>query len=183
MVFPAFLNLSLNLAIRSSWSEPQSAPGLVLADCIELFHLWLQRIYSIWFGYWPSGDVHVQSLLLCYWKRVFAMTSVFSWQNSISLSPASFCTPGSNLPVTPGISWVPTFAFQPSVMKRISFLGDSSRRSCRWGLHRTIQLRLLHYRKKVLCVLLDYYYFSVTSDCQLSGKNRDKTIYKCSVKM
>ena len=29
--FP-FFNLSLNLAIRSSWSEPQSAPGLVFAD-------------------------------------------------------------------------------------------------------------------------------------------------------
>ena len=27
MVFPTFFNLSLNLAIRSSWSEPQSAPG------------------------------------------------------------------------------------------------------------------------------------------------------------
>ena len=37
-------NLSLNLAIRSSWSEPKSAPGLVFADCIELLHLWLQRI-------------------------------------------------------------------------------------------------------------------------------------------
>ena len=34
----------LNLAIRSSWSEPQSAPSLVFADCIELLHLWLQRI-------------------------------------------------------------------------------------------------------------------------------------------
>ena len=33
---PTFFNLSLNLAIRSSWSEPQSAPSLVLADRIEL---------------------------------------------------------------------------------------------------------------------------------------------------
>ena len=43
-VFPTFFNLSLNLAIRCSWSEPQSAPRLVFADCIELLHLWLQRI-------------------------------------------------------------------------------------------------------------------------------------------
>ena len=43
-VFPAFFSLSLNLAIKSSWSEPQSAPGLIFADCTELFHLWLQRI-------------------------------------------------------------------------------------------------------------------------------------------
>ena len=34
----------LNLAIRSLWSEPQSPPGLVFTDCIELLHLWLQRI-------------------------------------------------------------------------------------------------------------------------------------------
>ena len=31
------------------------------------------------------------------------MTSVFSWENSISLCPASFRTPRPNLPVTPGI--------------------------------------------------------------------------------
>ena len=36
MAFPTFFNFSLNLAIRSSWSEPQSAPGLVFTDCIEL---------------------------------------------------------------------------------------------------------------------------------------------------
>ena len=40
------------------------------------------------------------------------MTSAFSWQNSVRLCPASFCTPRPNLPVTPGISWLPTFAFQ-----------------------------------------------------------------------
>ena len=32
--------------------------------------------------------------------------------NSVSLCPASFCIPKLNLPVTPGISWLPTFAFQ-----------------------------------------------------------------------
>ena len=40
---------------------------------------------------------------LC-WKRVFAMTSAFSWQNCISLFPASFCIPRPNFPVTPGVS-------------------------------------------------------------------------------
>ena len=75
--------------------------------------------------------VHVQSCLLCYWKRVYAMTSVFSWQNSISLCPVSFFTLRSNLPVTPGTSWLPTFACQSPIMKRTSFFGVSSRRSCR----------------------------------------------------
>ena len=49
------------------------------------------------------------------------MTSAFSWQNSVSLCPASFFTPRPNLPVTPGIPWLPTFAFQSPMMKRISF--------------------------------------------------------------
>ena len=45
----------------------------------------------------------VEYSLKC-WKRVFTMTSAFSWQNSVSLCPASFCTPRPNFPVTPGIS-------------------------------------------------------------------------------
>ena len=40
------------------------------------------------------------------------MTSVFSWQNSISLCPASFCIPRPNLPVTPGVSWLPTYVIK-----------------------------------------------------------------------
>ena len=48
----------------------------------------------------------------CVGKRVFVMTSVFSWQNSISLYPVSFRIPRPNLPVTPGVSRLPTFAFQ-----------------------------------------------------------------------
>ena len=55
------------------------------------------------------------------------MTSAFSQQNSISLCPASFCTPRPNLPVTPGVSWLPTFAFHSPIMKRTSFWGVSSR--------------------------------------------------------
>ena len=60
--------------------------------------------------------------------------------NSVSLCPASFCTPRPNLPVFPDISRLPTFAFQPPIMKRTSFGGVSSRRSC--SLHRSVQLQL-----------------------------------------
>ena len=38
VVFHTFFNFSLNLAIRNSWSEPQTAPGLFFANCIELLH-------------------------------------------------------------------------------------------------------------------------------------------------
>ena len=37
-------NLSLNLTIRSLWFKSQSAPSLIFANCIELLHLFLQRI-------------------------------------------------------------------------------------------------------------------------------------------
>ena len=65
----------------------------------------------------------------------------FSWQNSISLCPASFHTPRPTLPVTPGVSGLLTFAFQSPIMKRTSF----------WvlvlkglvGLDRTVQLQPL----------------------------------------
>ena len=33
-----FFDDPANMAIRRSWSVPQSAPGLVFADCIELLH-------------------------------------------------------------------------------------------------------------------------------------------------
>ena len=38
VVFHTFFYLSLNLAIRSSWSEPQSSPGLVFADLMIQKH-------------------------------------------------------------------------------------------------------------------------------------------------
>jgi len=39
---------------------------------------------------------------LAFLERVFSMTSVFSWQNSSSLCPTSFCTPRPNLSLLPG---------------------------------------------------------------------------------
>ena len=41
------------------------------------------------------------------------MTSVFSWQNSISLCPVSFCIPRPSLPVTPGASLVARMVKNP----------------------------------------------------------------------
>ena len=83
-------------------------------------------------------------LLLCCWKRVFAMTSVFSWQNSVSLCPASFYTSRPNLPVTPGISWLPNFHSSPLWWKaHLFWVLVPEGLVC---LHRTIQLQLLqHY--------------------------------------
>ena len=75
---------------------------------------------------------------VCYDKCVL-------FANSIRFCPASFCTPRPNLPVTPGISWLPTFALQSPIVKRTSFLGVLVLEDL-VGLHRTIQLQLLqHY--------------------------------------
>ena len=71
------------------------------------------------------------------------MTSVFSWQNSTSFCPASFCIPRPNLPVTPGVSWLSTFAFQSPIMKRHLF-GVLVLEGL-VGIHRTIQLQPLLY--------------------------------------
>ena len=74
-------------------------------------------------------------VFFCVVGRGCLLWPVHSWQNSISLCPDSFCTPRPNLPVTPGkllcIFWLPTFAFKSPILKRTSFLGVSSRRSCR----------------------------------------------------
>ena len=40
VVFPTLI---LNLAVKSSLSEPQSAPGLIFSDSIDIPHLWLQK--------------------------------------------------------------------------------------------------------------------------------------------
>ena len=48
-----------------------------------------------------------------------------------SINTTSFCTPRPNLPVTPGVSLLPTFAFQSPIMKCTSFLSVSYKRTCR----------------------------------------------------
>ena len=143
MVFPTFFNLSLNLAIRSSWSEPQSAPGLFLL---------LLTVYSFSiFGCkeYDQSDFGVDHLVMsmcrvfsCIVGRGCLLWPVhFHGKTLISLCSASFCTPSPNLPVTPGVSWLPTFVFQSPIMKRTSF-GVLVLKGL-IGLHRTVQLQLL----------------------------------------
>ena len=77
-------------------------------------------VLTIW--WYPCEE---PSLVLL--ERVFAMTKVFSWQNSVSLCPVSFCTPRPDLRVILGISGLPTFAFQSPMMKRTPFFDVSSK--------------------------------------------------------
>ena len=66
MVFPTFFNLSLNLAIRSSWSEPQSAPGLVFADYIEISP---SVHWKNWCWSWNYNTLATWCEELTHWKR------------------------------------------------------------------------------------------------------------------
>ena len=103
-----YFNLSLNFAIRSSWSKPQWAPGLVFCwlyraspssaakNIISLFSL-----LTLWWCPCVQSSLVLMDEGVCY-----DQCSVFSCQNSVSLCPASFCTPRPNLPVTPGVSWL-----------------------------------------------------------------------------
>ena len=80
------------------------------------------------------------------------MTSAFSWQNSISLCPASFCTPRPNLPVTPGISgrrqWHPTpVLLSGKSQRRRSLVGCSP---C--GLKESDTNERLHFHFSLSCI-------------------------------
>ena len=109
----------------------RASPSLAGKNIINLI-----SVLMIWWG--PCVESS-----LC-WKRVFAMTSAFSWQNSVSLCPVSFCTPGANLPVAQvsldflflhsSPLWWTEHHFLVLVLESLV------------GLHKTIQLQLLwHY--------------------------------------
>ena len=106
------------------------SPSLAAKNIINLI-----SVLTIWWCPCVESSLVLLEEGVCY-------DSAFSQQNSISLCPASFCTPRPNLPATPSVSWLLTFAFQPFIIKRTSF----------WvlvleglvGPHRTVQL-LQHY--------------------------------------
>ena len=77
---------------------------------------------------------------ICYDQCINA----FSCQNSVSFCPALFCAPRPSKTLTWGISWLPTFAFQSSMMKRASFLVLVLEGLV--GLHRIVQLHLLQHQ-------------------------------------
>ena len=83
-------------------------------------------------------------VVLCCWKRVFAITNAISWQNSVRLCPASFCTPRPNLPVTPGRPDTDFLLLHSSPLwwKEHFFFFLMLALEGLVGLHRTIQLHL-----------------------------------------
>ena len=104
--FPTFFNLSLSFAIRSSWSEPQSTPGLVFC--------WLYRASPSLAAKNIINLISITDHLVMSMCRVVSFVvgrgcllwPVCSVDKTVSLS-ASFCTSRQHLPVAPGISWLP----------------------------------------------------------------------------
>ena len=126
-------------AIVSSWScfcwPYKASPSLAAKNIITLISV----LTSWWCPYVESCVVGRGCLL---WP-VRSLGRTF-----IRLCPASFCTPRPNLPVTSGVSWLRTFAFQSPIWRGHLF-GVSFKTSfgvSLLGLYRTIQLHLLqHY--------------------------------------
>ena len=132
MVFPPFFNLHLNLATRSSGSEPQSAPSLIFSDCIELLHFCCKEYNQSDLGIGHLVMSMCIGLLLCCWKKLFAMTSAFSWPNSISLCPASFLYSKAKFAIYSRYLLISYFFIPVHYNENDIIFVVSSRRSCRF---------------------------------------------------
>ena len=130
MFSPTFFNLSLNFAVRVSWSEPVSswssfcwpyrAPQSSAAKNI----INLISVLTIWWC--PCVELSLGLLE----EDVCCNQPVLFDKTLLALALIHFCTPKANLPVILDISWIPAFTFQSPVMKRTSFFSVRSCRCC-----------------------------------------------------
>ena len=86
--------------ISATLDDMKGQVNVISGDNLPFWTLVLSWVKGDW---WKTIFTIVIVALWC-WKRVFAMTCAFSWQNSISLCPASLHIPRPNFPVTPGVS-------------------------------------------------------------------------------
>ena len=111
----------------------RASPSLTAKDIINLI-----SVLTFWWCPCVESSVVFLEEDVCYDQCVLLVKTL------ISLCLPSFCTPRPNFPVTPGISWLPTFSFQFPRMKRCLFLVLVLEDLV--SLHRTVQLQLLqHY--------------------------------------
>ena len=143
--FPHFLQLNSEFCNKefSIWATVSS----------QSYFCWLYRASL---SLTANNTINLISVLTIWWYpsvqlsrvvgRVSLLWLVHSLGKTVSLCPASFCTPRPNLPVTPGISWLPTFVFQSPMMKRtfyFFFFFYVLVLESHVGLHRIVQLKLL----------------------------------------
>ena len=123
-------------ATVSSWScfcwLYRASPTLAAKNIINMI-----SVFIIWWCPHVEPSLVLLEEGICYGQCIFLAKLYY-------LFPASFHISRPNLPVTRGVSWLPTFAFQSPIMKWTSSLGVCSKSLV--GLHRTVQLQLLqHY--------------------------------------
>ena len=97
----------------------RASPPLAAKDIINLI-----LVLTVWWCQCVESSLMLLEEGVCY-------DQLFSWQNSVTLWSASFCTPRPNLPLISGSSCLPTFAFKSPIMKCTFFLGVSSGKFCR----------------------------------------------------
>ena len=97
-------------ATVSSWScfcwPYRASPSLAAKNIISLI-----SVLTFWWCPCVESSLVLLKEGVCYDQCVL-------WAKRFSLCPASVHIPRPNLPVTPGVSWLPTFAFQSPIMKR-----------------------------------------------------------------
>ena len=102
------------------WSLYTASPFSAAKNMINLI-----SILNIWWHpYVVSSLVLLEECLL--WPVHSLGKTLLAY--SVGLCPALFCTPRPNLPVSPGISWLPN---PTSYDEKDIFFGVSSTRSCR----------------------------------------------------
>jgi len=96
VVFPTFFNLSKSLAAKKIIK-------LIMVLTIRVGHDWATDLI------WSDLVMSMCRVFSCIVRRGYLLWPVHSLGKTLSLCPASFCTPRQNLPVSQGISWLPTF--------------------------------------------------------------------------
>ena len=87
----------------------RASPSLAAKNIINLI-----SVLTIWWRPCVESFLLLLEEGICYDQYILLA-------NYVSLWPVSFCNPWPNLPVTPGVSWLPTFAFQSPIMNRTYF--------------------------------------------------------------
>ena len=127
---------SSTLAWKIPWMKE---PGrLQSMGSLRVGHGWVTSLFLFTFIGEGNGNPLQCSCLenprdgVAWWAAVSGVAQSWTQLKRFSgdVGGASFYTPRLNLPVTPGISWLPIFAFQSPIMKRTSVLSISSIRSC-----------------------------------------------------
>ena len=108
-----------------------AAPSLTAKDIINLISILTRYLL-----------MPMCSVISCVVRRGCLLWLVCSFGKTVSLCPASFCTPRSNVPVTPVLSWIPTFAWKELLLWWKEHLFLVLVLEGLIGLHRTVNFGL-----------------------------------------